>query len=87
MEIVKLEEGAEAPPESDCIKIIALPDGRFRLVTSALFEGDSDGDESVAVIGGDTYATFDAAEAAGLTWADEQGVEMVYVERASGSDE
>lgn len=83
MEIIRLASEVEAPPESDCIKIIALSDGQFRLVSSALFEGDSDGDESVAVIGGDTYATSEAAEAAGLTWADEQGVQTLYVERSS----
>lgn len=86
MDIIRLASGFEAPPESDCIKIISLPDGQFRFVSSALFEGDSDGDESVAVIGGDTYATAEAAEAAGLTWADEQGVQTVYVERSHMPD-
>lgn len=87
MEIVRLEPEAEAPAGSDCIKINLLPDGTFRIVTSALFEGDSNGDESVSVIGGDTYATHEAAEAAGLTWADEQGGELLHVEtsRSPGS--
>ena len=86
MEIVRLPPETEAPPESDCIKITPQVDGKFRLVTSALFEGDSDGDESVAVVGGDTYATYEAAEAAGLTWADEQGVESLYVETSDIPD-
>lgn len=83
MEIIRLQPDTEAPSESDCIKITALADGRYGLVSSALFKGDSDGDESVAVIGGDAYASFEAAEAAGVTWADEQGVETLYVERFS----
>lgn len=82
MHVIKLADGAEAPIDSDCVKIISLSGGRFRLLSSALFEGDSAGDESVAVVGGDTYATFEAAEAAGLTWANEQGVETLYLERA-----
>lgn len=82
MEIIRLQPEAEAPPDSDCIKIIALTTGQFRLVTSALFEGDSDGGESVAVIGGSAYATFEAAEAAGITWANEQGVQRLYVEQS-----
>lgn len=87
MDVIRLAAQAEAPPESDCIKIVTLLDGQFKLVSSALFDGDSVGDESVAVIGGDAYPTFEAAEAAGLTWANEQGVQKLYVERSDSTDE
>ncbi|WP_116090994.1 hypothetical protein [Sphingomonas crusticola] len=75
MKIEKLAIGKEAPPETDCILIEEGSDGKFRLNASAL-----DVEESVAIVGGGPYATFEEAEAAGLAWADSHGVETVYVE-------
>jgi hypothetical protein len=91
MEIVKLPEGEAAPRESDCISIVKGPDGRFLLNASALSgcSGDDEGeeeDESVAVIGGDSYATYEEAEAAGLAWASECCAEFVYISLNAPND-
>ncbi|RYE04453.1 MAG: hypothetical protein EOP61_00585 [Sphingomonadales bacterium] len=81
MEIVRLAEGVLAPSDTDCIKINVEPDGRFTLVASALMAcGDGDDDESVAMVGSDPYPSFEAAEAAGLAWAEAHCVETIYVE-------
>ncbi len=77
MKIEKLATGETAPPDSDCILIEEGRDGKFRLNAAAL-----DRDESVAVVGGGPYASYDEAEAAGLAWADGHGVETLYVETA-----
>jgi hypothetical protein len=83
MEIVKLEPGEEAPKDSDCIRIDALPDGAFRLVGSALLAcGDSDQAESVSLIGGQSYADCDQAIEAGMAWASGHCVETLYIETA-----
>ena len=86
MEIVKLPPGESAPLESDCISIDELEDGRFLLNASALAgcgtadpETDGDDDESVCVIGGDTYGSYAEAEAAGLAWAAERCVTFLYI--------
>ena len=86
MEIVKLPPGERAPVESDCISIDETEDGRFLLNASALAacdEGDreeeAEDEESVAVIGGDTYGSYAEAEAAGLAWAAERCVKFLYI--------
>lgn len=75
METVKLPAGKKAPPDSDCIRIERRPDGGYGLNASALTGG-----ESVAIVGSDPYETREAAEAAGLAWADGQGVAKLYIE-------
>jgi hypothetical protein len=80
MDIVKLPIGQEAPKDSDCISIERTDDGRYRLEGSALIScGDNDEVESVAMVDGGTYDTVDAAEAAGMAWAELQCVEQLYV--------
>ena len=81
MEIIKLPPGDMASEESDCIKINETPDGRFSLVASALMEcGDADNLESVALVSSETYPSYEAAEAAGLAWAEAHCVETLYIE-------
>jgi hypothetical protein len=81
MEIIKLPPGELAAEDTDCIKINEAPDGSFTLVASALMRcGDSDAFESVALVGSDPYPDYDAAEAAGLAWAEAQCVETLYIE-------
>ena len=75
MEVNKLPAGKTAPPDTDCILIEEGADGRFRLNASAL-----DKDESIAIIGGGPYDSYEQAEAAGLAWAGEHGVETLFVE-------
>lgn len=81
MEINKLPPGEMAPCDTDCIKINRAADGTFTLVASALMAcGDADNDESVALVSSDPYLSYDAAEAAGLAWAEELCVATVYIE-------
>ncbi len=86
MEIVKLPAGERASPASDCISIQEMPDGQFILNGSVLVrcEGE-DPAESVAIIGGEPYESYDAAEAAGLAWANDHCADTVYVARSQGT--
>ena len=85
MEIIKLLPGEQAV-DCDCIRIQEAPAGSFSLTGSVLFRcGDAEVAESVSLIGGDLYETYDAAEAAGLAWADEHCPEVVYVCRSDGT--
>lgn len=80
MEIIKLAAGQLAPDESDCVRVISMPEGDFALNCNALQScGDGDTMESVSLIGGETYPTYDAAEAAGLAWANEHCADEVYL--------
>lgn len=80
MEIVKLPRGEQAPKDSDCINLLTLPDGKVQLEASALRNlGEADLAESVALLDGSAYDTAEEAEAAGLAWAESQGVDRLYV--------
>jgi hypothetical protein len=86
MKIVKLPVGTHASPASDCISIQETPGGRFVLNGSVLVRCDGESQaESVALIGGDTYDSYDAAEAAGLAWVNDHCAETVYVARSDGT--
>ena len=87
MEIIKLAPGEMAPDETDCIKINETPDGAFTLVASALMAcGDGDDSESVALVSSDPYPTYEAAEDAGLAWAQEHCVAKLYIETDGGPE-
>lgn len=87
MEIIKLPPGETAPADTDCIKINESPAGGFSLVASALMAcGDGEDAESVALVGGAPYPTFEEAEAAGLAWAESHCVATVYIETGGGSE-
>ena len=80
MDIVKLPAGEPAPEDSDCISLQPLADGKVRLEASALAScGDTEVDESIALLDGGAYDSMEKAEAAGLAWANSHGVERVYV--------
>ena len=67
MDIVKLPSGVRASSDTDCISIQQLPGGQYVLNGSVLVScGDTESEESVALIGGDPYDSYDAAEEAGL---------------------
>ena len=94
MEIVKLQPGERAPLESDCISIDELEDGRFLLNASVLTacdgpdaDKDVDDDESMSVVGGETYGSYAEAEAAGLALAAERCVTFLYVTRDVREDQ
>lgn len=83
MEIITLPWGEVAPKESDCVHVEEVGEGRWTLNTSALRScAAADEGESDATIGSAPYASYDAAEAAGLAIAAEQCVQTVYVSRA-----
>lgn len=83
MEIIKLPPGQMADEDTDCIKIDRTADGRYSLVTSALVdcdEDEADVENSEAVVGSASYASYEEAEAAGLAWANALCVARLYVE-------
>ena len=81
MDVVKLGQGERAPEDADCIRIETLPDGTYNLIASALLScGDGEQAESVSMIRGKPYASYEEAEAAGLAWAADHCVEQLYVE-------
>lgn len=80
MEIVRLPAGEMAREDTDCVHIERTPEGKFAINCSALLTcGDGDGAESVALIGSEPYDSFESAEAAGLAWASDQCVDVLYV--------
>lgn len=86
MEIIKLPAGKPGSDENDCIKIQELEGGTFSLTGSVLLRcGDAEVAESVSLIGGDAYSSYEAAEAAGLAWAGEHCSDILYVCRSDGT--
>jgi hypothetical protein len=87
MEIIKLAPGVLADEDTDCIKINETTEGNYSLVASALMAcGDGDNPESVALVASDPYHTYDAAEEAGLAWAEAHCVATIYVETGGSSE-
>ncbi len=87
MNVVKLAPGVMADEDTDCIKINEARDGSFTLVASALMMcGDGGDPESVAMVASEPYPSYEAAEAAGLAWAQEHCVETIYVETGGDAE-
>lgn len=87
MEIIRLAPGVLAPEDTDCIKINRTPSGGFSLVASALMAcGDSENDDSVALVSSAPYPSYEAAEAAGLAWAAAHCVETIHIETGGGQE-
>ncbi|WP_404337950.1 hypothetical protein AB2M62_03830 [Sphingomonas sp. MMS12-HWE2-04] len=85
MEIIRLPPNVMASEDTDCIKINEMPDGKFSLVASALMGcGDGENLESVALVGSEPYPTYEAAEAAGLAWAETHCVSVIHIETGGG---
>jgi hypothetical protein len=86
MEILKLLPGEIGSDESDCIQVQQLPNGEFALSGSVLLAcGDGEAVESVSLIGGNLYRTYEDAEAAGLAWANEHCVSTLVISRSDGA--
>lgn len=84
MEIINLPAGELAPENRDCLHIERTSEGKYQINCSALLScGDGDEVESVALIGGDLYDSYERAEAAGLAWAAGQCVDQLYVSRSA----
>ena len=82
MEIVRLPVGKQGPVDADCIRIEQLTEATFELTGTALCVGVDDG-ESVSIVGGPTFNSAETAEAAGLAWAANVGVERLVVLKAT----
>jgi hypothetical protein len=82
MEIVKLPLGKQASVDADCIRIEQLPAGSFQLTASAMCTGFDEG-ESVSIVEGLVFETFEQAEATGVAWAANVGVERLFVSTGS----
>lgn len=78
MKIIRLPIGEQASVDADCIRIEEQSSGTYQLTASAMCRGTDDG-ESVTILGGLVFATVEEAEAAGLAWAAEVGVERLFV--------
>ena len=79
MEIIKLPDGEQAPPDTDCISIWKTAAGHV-LNCSVLFQcGDDEEAESVSMMDSPPFATREEAESVGLAWAAEHCVETIYV--------
>jgi hypothetical protein len=79
MDIVKLPVGKQAAVDADCIRIEQTAEAMFKLTASALCVRADDDGESVSIVDGPTFASAEEAEAAGLTWAANVGVERLIV--------
>lgn len=82
MEIVRLPLGKQASVDADCIRIEEQPGATYRLTASALCVGADDG-ESVSIVDGMMFGSVEQAEAAGLAWASNVGVERLFVSRGT----
>lgn len=78
MKVVRLPVGKQSPVDADCIRIEQSADKIFNLTGSALCVGADDG-ESVSIVGGPRFDSAKKAEAAGLAWAANFGVEHLIV--------
>jgi hypothetical protein len=78
VEIVRLEVGKQAAVDADCIRIEEQPGGVYKLNASALCTEQDEG-ESVSIVGTPLFGSVEEAEAAGVTWAKNVGVERLFV--------
>ena len=78
MEIIRLPVGEQASTDADCLRVEEQPDAGYKLTASAICIGADDG-ESVSIVGGPTFADAAQAEAAGIAWAANVGVERLFI--------
>ena len=78
MEVVRLPVGKQAPVDADCIRVEQVAEAVFKLTASAMCV-DADVCESVTIIDVPTFNSAEEAEAAGLAWAADVGVDRLFV--------
>jgi len=78
VEIIRLPVGKQAAVDADCIRIGEQPGGAYKLTASALCTEVDEG-ESVSIVGTPLFGTVEEAEAAGVAWATNVGVERLFV--------
>lgn len=80
MEIVRLGPGERAPDNSDRITINSLPNGRHG-VSGVTVDRATRG-AAVHMITENSMPSADEAEAAGIRWAMQQPIDVLFVERS-----
>jgi hypothetical protein len=78
MEVIRLPVGEQASVDVDCIRLEELAGSTYKLTGTALCVGSDDGD-SVSIVDGPVFETIEQAEAAGMAWATDVGVERLFV--------
>lgn len=78
MEIVRLPVGEQASIDADCIRVEQQPGDTYKLTATAMCVGVDDG-ESVSLVGGPIFESVEQAEEAGITWAENVGVERLFI--------
>jgi hypothetical protein len=78
VEITRLPTGKQASVDVDCIRVEEVPGSTYKLTGTALCIGSDDGD-SVSIVDGPMFETHEQAEAAGIAWAADVGVERLFV--------
>lgn len=87
METVTLPAGEAASAEADCIRIQETQSGLFTLAGTVLAVcGDPEAEEVLSLVASDPYESYEAAEAAGLAWANDQCVQLLYISRSKGTE-
>ncbi|MEA3052780.1 MAG: hypothetical protein QOG72_1683 [Sphingomonadales bacterium] len=79
MKIIRLKPGERAPDESDRIVINALPTGRYG--ASGITATRERRPAAVCMVTENSLASDGEAEAAGIRWAAQHPIEVLYVER------
>jgi hypothetical protein len=79
MKIVRLERGERPPEDSDYITINSLPNGRHGV--SGVTSTRALRPEAVTMVTRNSLPTDGEAEAAGIRWGMEQGIDVLYVVR------
>ena len=82
MDIIRLPVGKQAPVDADCVRIEEQGGGGYRLTASALCVDDDEG-SSVSIVDYPLFGSTGEAEATGLAWAQDVGVEQLYVTTAT----
>lgn len=79
MEVHKLAPGEHAPEDSDRVTINLLANGK------AGFTGVRKmGNVNAHAVSPNSFQSADEALAAGVVWAEENGIEILYIERPAG---
>ena len=78
MEVVRLPVGKQAPVDADCIRVEQTAEDVFKLTATALCVDNDDAD-CVSIVDAPTFESAEKAEATGLVWAANVGVERIFV--------
>ncbi|HEX8573066.1 MAG TPA: hypothetical protein VF759_09970 [Allosphingosinicella sp.] len=79
MKIVRLKPGERAPDDSDRIIVNSLPNGRHGV--TGVTANRRSRPEAVTMITPNALASDGEAEAAGIRWAMQHPIDVLYVER------